>query len=80
MDPGVWPFGGIELTEKVPFAVNETRVIWPLSPQVTVDIRFSGGLVQRRHVEILGKYLALLKEALEVPDAPEDAPNSTAAD
>lgn len=37
---------------------------WPLSPQLIVELRFQGAVLERRHVELLVAYLKLLKTAL----------------
>jgi hypothetical protein len=68
MDPGVWTFGGIKLTEKPAFKVDETRVVWPLSKSVVVSITFLGGDVRPSDIEMLCKYLSLMKAALERGD------------
>lgn len=41
---------------------------WPLSKGVTAEVRFSGGEVQRSHLDLLAKYLELAKMAIDTED------------
>jgi hypothetical protein len=48
--------------------------MWPLSKGVTAEVRFSGGEVQKIHLDLLAKYLELAKTAMETED--EEGPSS----
>jgi hypothetical protein len=53
---------------KVDMTRHSHSFSWPVSRDVTAEVKFSGGILKASHLEALAKYLELAKSAIETED------------
>ncbi|MGB0909405.1 MAG: hypothetical protein ACPGYT_03510 [Nitrospirales bacterium] len=55
-----------------PPAVNTQVFSWPLSKEVTAEVRLTGKVIKPSHIELLTKYLELAKDAIGTEEDDEE--------